>query len=121
MFRNFLLVGLGGGLGSVMRFGMYLLFKNQPLPYATLVINVCGSLLIGLFIGMGLRDANFENNWKIFLATGVCGGFTTFSAFSVENFFLLQQGKYLFCAAYITMSIVAGIFAAWLGFKLATN
>lgn len=121
MVKNFLLVGLGGGVGSMIRFGMYILFKNQPLPYTTLLINVCGSLLIGILMGFGLRDTNFEYNWKLFLATGVCGGFTTFSAFSIENVMLLQQGKYVFSAVYIIASLMAGVISAWLGFKLATH
>lgn len=121
MLKNVLLAGLGGAIGTMMRFGTYLLFKNQHFPYATLLINFAGSLIIGIVFGLCLKDIQFENNWKIFLATGICGGFTTFSAFSLENFQLLQQGKYFLALVYIISSIIIGIMAAWAGYKLVIN
>ncbi len=120
MLKHFLLVGLGGCIGSMMRFAAYLLFRSSSFPISTLLVNITGSLIIGLVIGLSIKDENFAANWKIFLATGICGGFTTFSAFSLENMEMLQQGKYFLCFLYITLSIIAGISAAWLGYKLIT-
>jgi fluoride exporter len=121
MFKNFLLVGLGGCLGSMLRFGAWHLFRSVNFPSATLIVNIIGSLIIGAVIGLSVKDANFSQNWKLFLTTGICGGFTTFSAFSVENLEMLQNGKYLLSLLYILSSIVLGIAAAWIGFKLVNN
>jgi CrcB protein len=121
MFKNFLLVGLGGALGSMVRYAAYLLLTTKSFPFATLSVNIIGSFIIGLVLALSLKDENFLNNWKLFLATGICGGFTTFSAFSAENVVLLQNEKYWLALIYITVSIVAGIGAAWFGFSLVTN
>lgn len=121
LLKNFLLVGLGGAAGSMLRYGMYLLFPVKDFPLATLIVNIIGSFIIGVVIALSIKDAAFLNNWKLFLATGICGGFTTFSAFSAENMSLLQNQKYLMAVAYITISMVAGIAAAWLGFKLINH
>jgi CrcB protein len=72
-------------------------------------------------IGISIKDIHFSQNWKIFIATGICGGFTTFSAFSVENLLMLQNGKYLLSLLYICSSIIFGIVAAWLGYKLVSG
>ena len=121
MFKNFLLVGLGGALGSMLRYAAYLLITAKNFPFATLSVNIIGSFIIGLVLALSLKDENFLNNWKLFLATGICGGFTTFSAFSAENVVLLQSEKYLLALTYIAVSIIAGIGATWLGFNLVTN
>lgn len=121
MLKNFLLVGLGGALGSMLRYAMYLLVPVKDFPWPTLLVNIIGSFVIGAVIALSIKDDQFLNNWKLFLATGICGGFTTFSAFSAENIGLLQNGKYTLAATYILLSIVLGIAAAWFGFKLITQ
>jgi CrcB protein len=121
MVKNFLLVGLGGGIGSMLRYATYLFLNNKNFPLATLTVNIIGSFIIGLALALSVKDENFLNNWKLFVATGVCGGFTTFSALSAENVALLQTGKYFIALAYIAASIILGIAAAWLGFKLITH
>ena len=121
MVKNFLLVGLGGGIGSMLRYASYLFLSNKNFPFATLTVNIIGSFIIGLVLALSVKDENFLNNWKLFLATGICGGFTTFSALSAENVALLQTGKYFIALSYIAASIVLGIAAAWLGFKLVTT
>lgn len=121
MIKNLLLAGLGGCIGSMMRYASWYLFRTHQFPSSTLLVNIAGSLLIGIVIGFSIKDVNFSQNWKIFLATGICGGFTTFSAFSIENLQMLQQGKYLLSLVYICSSIIFGIAAAWLGFKLVTH
>ena len=118
MIKNFLLIGLGGGIGSMCRYSASLLLLNKSFPIATLLINITGSFIIGLVAAYALKSEWFAANWKLFLATGICGGFTTFSAFSLENLQLLQQGKYLWSLLYITTSIVIGLTATFFGYKL---
>ena len=120
MLRNFLLVALGGGIGSILRYGVSLMINAKYFPWPTLVVNIIGSFIIGLILALSIKEESFLYNWKLFLATGVCGGFTTFSAFSLENMELLQSGKYFLAATYIVVSVVLGIAAAFLGFKLLT-
>ena len=120
MIRNFLLVALGGGIGSVLRYGASLVINTKYFPWSTLVVNIIGSFLIGLILALSIKEESFLYHWKLFLATGVCGGFTTFSAFSLENMELLQSGKYLLAITYIIVSVVLGIASAFLGFKLLT-
>jgi fluoride exporter len=118
MIRNFLLVGLGGALGSMLRYGTGLVIGSKNFPLATLLINVAGSFVIGVVIAYSLRSEPFADNWKLFLATGVCGGFTTFSAFSFENLQLLQNGKFAMFALYIAASLLLGLVAVWAGYKI---
>jgi fluoride exporter len=121
MFKNFLLVGLGGALGSMLRYAAYLFITIKYFPAATFVVNILGSFIIGLVLALSIKDESFLNNWKLFLATGICGGFTTFSAFSAENVVLLQNEKYFIALLYIVLSIVLGIGAAWLGYSIISN
>ena len=119
MIKNLLLVGVGGFIGSVLRFGSYHLIKTNQTFITTLIINIVGSLLIGFIIGYSIKDENFSSNWKPFLASGICGGFTTFSAFSFENIQMIHEGKYLLLIIYILTSVLLGIAAAFIGFKMA--
>ncbi|HMU10153.1 MAG TPA: fluoride efflux transporter CrcB [Ferruginibacter sp.] len=118
MLKNFLLVGLGGGLGSVLRYGTSLLLNSKLFPWGTLAVNIAGSFIIGIVFALSTRQEPLSHNWKLFLATGICGGFTTFSAFSLENMGLLQSGKYGMAIAYIAASIFFGIAAAFIGYQL---
>jgi CrcB protein len=120
VIRNFLFIGLGGALGSMSRYGIDLLIGAKSFPLSTLLINITGSFIIGLVIAVSLKNESFSNNWKLFLATGLCGGFTTFSAFSVENLLMFQNGKFVEAVLYILCSILSGIAAVWSGFKLIT-
>lgn len=124
MIRNFLLIGFGGALGSMLRYGTGLLIGAKAFPLATFLINITGSFIIGMVMAYSLKSEAFANNWKLFLATGICGGFTTFSAFSLENLQIFQNGKFGMFAIYIAASVLVGIAAVWIGFKLisiATN
>ncbi|MCB0708504.1 MAG: fluoride efflux transporter CrcB [Chitinophagaceae bacterium] len=118
MVKDFLLIGLGGAAGSVLRYATGLLLSNKHFPIATFSVNIIGSFIIGVVFALSIRDESFSNNWKLFLATGLCGGFTTFSAFSLENMGLLQSGKYSIALLYIGLSIVLGIAATFLGYSL---
>ena len=119
--KNFIWVGLGGSIGAVLRFLISSNWKNNPFPFSTLLINITGSLIIGLVFSLSQRSAYFSEQMKLFLATGICGGFTTFSAFSLENMQLLRSGNYLTAGVYITISVVACIAATFLGFKMINS
>ncbi|MBL7701347.1 MAG: fluoride efflux transporter CrcB [Ferruginibacter sp.] len=121
MIKNILLVGLGGGIGSVLRYAATLLVGFKKFPYATLSVNIIGSFIIGVVLAMSMKEDNFAGNWKLFLATGICGGFTTFSAFSMENMQLLQSGKTGVAFLYIILSVVLGIAATFAGYQLFKN
>jgi fluoride exporter len=119
MIKNILLIGLGGGIGSITRYVASLVIKSKTFPFATLTVNLIGSFIIGLVFAISIKQEGMEDNWKLFLITGVCGGFTTFSAFSLENVQLLQSGKTGIALAYIIVSMVLGIAATFLGYQLA--
>lgn len=112
-----LYVFLGGGIGSVLRY-LIGLKLNQDLPYGTLVANLLGSLLIGLFLGYHLKTTNqsLSENQMAFLVIGVFGGFTTFSSFMYENFQFLLNQEYLKFMGYALGTISLGLIAVTIGF-----
>ncbi len=120
MVAKILFVGLGGGLGSIFRF-LVSHYTNKyyvaVFPLATFIVNITGCLLIGLIIGFTQR--HLSEDIKLFLITGICGGYTTFSAFAAENFKLFESGHYLTLAVYISTSILLGILAVWGGILLS--
>ena len=118
MIKNLFIVGIGGFIGTVLRFVLYHLLKTGQPYINTFIINIIGSLAIGFIIGNSLKDVNFSNQWKPFLATGICGGFTTFSAFSMENLKLIQEGKYWIFLFYVLGSVLLGTLAAFIGFRI---
>jgi CrcB protein len=118
MIKNLLLVGLGGSIGSMARYAASLIIHSKLFPYATLSVNIIGSFIIGIVFALSIKEAGLSNNWKLFLATGICGGFTTFSAFSLENIGLLQSGKTGMAITFIVLSIILGIAACYLGYQL---
>ena len=118
--KNFFLVAIGGGLGAMLRYAASLLIRTDShFPLATLLINIVGSFFIGSVMALGVRSsANISEAGKLFWATGICGGFTTFSAFSYENLQLFQLGRYNLAFVYIMLSVLLGLSATWIGFKL---
>ena len=116
-FTSFLLVGAGGALGSMLRYGVALAPVNKLFPFHTFIVNILGSFFIGALMGLLLKNVITNDGWK-FLATGVCGGFTTFSALSLEGMELLQQHRYGIFAVYFVLSIALGLGATLLGFTL---
>ncbi len=117
-----LAVAIGGATGSVVRYvaGVVLLRSQGTFPVSTLVINVVGSFLIGLFAR--LFDAPDHNQvLRVALTVGFCGGFTTFSTFSAETVTLLQEGKAGRAALYISVSVVAGVLATVAGFMVGRS
>ncbi len=120
MIRNYLLIGLGGALGSMLRYACSLMIRHKYFPTSTLFINISGSLLIGMVMALSIKNEAFNQNWKLFLATGICGGFTTFSAFSLQNLELLENGKPMMMLLYSIASVISGVAAVWIGFKIIT-
>ena len=114
-----LLVFLGAGLGGVARFGVGRLFATQSasFPWNTLVINVSGSLLITLFAAMATQKG-LSPQLQAFLTVGICGGYTTFSAFSAETLSLIQSGQWSRATTYAVASVVLCVLAAFLGMRL---
>lgn len=118
MIKNFVVVGIGGTIGSILRYAAIVAIKNASFPYATFSVNILGSFIIGAIAGFALRDATFGDEWRLFLATGICGGFTTFSTFSLECLQMLQQNRYGAAGIYIATSVILGIAAAFGGWAL---
>lgn len=118
MIKTILLVGTGGFLGSVSRFlASKFMQDNFPsaFPFGTFFVNISGCLLIGLIYGFSERSSLLTSGWKLFLAVGFCGGFTTFSTFANENLSLLRDGEYYYFFIYTGLSIILGIAATFLG------
>ncbi len=115
------LVFLGGGLGSIARFLIYklMLAGNFSLPYGTFVANITGSLILGFILGYSIKHGNLSQNTLLFLTTGFCGGFTTFSTFAFENQAFLRAGDYFSFAIYAFGSLFLGIAAVILGIFLS--
>jgi len=107
----FIYVFLGGGIGSMLRYGASFIH----IPHSTLVVNILGSFLIGLFYSLSSRFG-WSDSTRLLLTTGLCGGFTTFSTFSNESLELIKSGNYFYAISYILVSIIIGILAAWFGY-----
>ncbi len=118
--KQLLLVFVGGGLGSTLRYwiGKYLNSAEDGIPYGTFAANVLGSLLIGIILGLALKNNSLSNNTVLFLATGFCGGFTTFSAFAYENHVFLKSGDFMTFALYTIGSFILGFAAVFFGIWL---
>ncbi|MDQ6757196.1 MAG: CrcB family protein [Bacteroidota bacterium] len=114
-FNSFLVVGAGGAIGSMLRYAISLITNDKLFPYTTFAVNILGSLLIGMLFGLIMKN-NLSNYGWMFMATGICGGFTTFSALSLEGLELLQAQRYYIFILYFLLSIVLGIGAAFLGY-----
>lgn len=114
------LVGLGGFFGSVSRYLISHFIEGNLLtsfPYGTLVVNVAGCFIIGLIYAASLKT-NVSSELRLLLATGFCGGFTTFSSFSYENVTLLQDGQLFYFFMYTGMSLLLGLLAIYLAIVL---
>ncbi len=123
MLKNIIYIGIGGGLGSICRYLLSLAamkWMGTAFPLGTFLINIIGSLLIGLFLGF--FDKNLlGDSTRLLLITGFCGGFTTFSAFSSENLNLILSGNWFTAILYSLLSVLLGISAVWLGYKMSAS
>ncbi len=121
MIRNILFVGLGGGLGTIARYLCQRWFAlNYPthFPWGTFAVNITGCFLIGLFWGLTFKSFSGNESWKLFLMTGICGGFTTFSAFTLEGVGLLKEQRPGLFFSYVIGSVTLGLLATYAGMKL---
>lgn len=119
---KYLVVILGGGLGAVTRFwvgSVVAKVYSGPFPAGTFLINVTGSLLIGVLMTLFVNRPALHSNWRLFLVTGILGGYTTFSSFEWELLTTLRNGAAAVGFLYMGASAVIGLFAAWIGFFIA--
>ena len=119
--KQLLLVFLGGGVGSILRHIISRTFNNyfQHFYLGTFIVNVIGCLIIGLVLGLSLRNNYLTQNQTLLLTTGFCGGFTTFSSFALENHSLIKAHEIFHFSIYTILSITVGILAVLLGFWLS--
>ncbi len=119
--ERYLLVMLGGAIGAMLRYGLGAWVQGllgPGFPWSTFLINITGSFLIGLVLRLSLEGA-LSPEWRLFLAVGVLGGYTTFSTFSWETLNLVQQGEWLKAFLYVTGSVVLGFGLVWLAYRWA--
>lgn len=121
MLKNLLIIGSGGFLGSVARYlvsQLNLTVSFHSIPAGTLLVNITGSFVIGLLTGIAEKSLLLAPEWRLFLMVGLCGGFTTFSAFANENLMLIHNGQLITSLLYTGLSIFLGFLAVYLGYIL---
>lgn len=116
MGNQILLVGLGGAAGSILRYLIQQALNQQQFPYGTLLVNIAGCFLIGIFWAWSIRGTN--GHVITFLVAGFCGGFTTFSAFTAEGIMMLKSERIMTFVIYTSISVVTGMIATYAGYKL---
>ena len=118
MLRDILFVAGGSALGGVLRLlaGRWIrVFVQSSFPWPTFLINILGCFAIGWIHAWAARQLQFRPEILMLLTTGLCGGFTTFSAFAQENILLMRSGAYATAMLYVTCSVLAGLLATWAG------
>lgn len=119
------IVAVGGALGSVARYLLsgWVLHHTVDwrFPLGTFLVNILGCLVIGVLAGLAVKENFFSFEARLFLFTGIVGGFTTFSAFGLETFYLLRRAEFLVAGSYVLLSIVVGLFALWVGFSVVPH
>ena len=121
MSSTWFFVFTGGGIGSVIRFLIQQQLnpaKTNEFPLGTFIVNVLGCLLFGLLWGWSEKATQLNHELKFFLFTGICGGFTTFSAFSQDSIFLLRSGENLTLLFYVVATVITSLLLTYLGYKL---
>jgi CrcB protein len=119
--RPLLFVGIGGGIGSMFRYVISVFVgRHVPIvfPFGTFLVNCSGCFLIGMFYSLATKYTGFNPEWRLFLITGVCGGYTTFSTYSYDGLVLLRQGSNLSFLLYVIGSVVLGLLATFAGAAL---
>ena len=120
MIRDIVIVGIGSGIGGICRYLISLAMNHagNGFPWGTFAVNVAGCLLIGILWGVTSRFQNVSPSLSLFLMVGFCGGFTTFSTFSKEGLTMLQANNYILFSIYAIGSVVLGIMAVALGYRI---
>ena len=119
--KPLLIIGIGGALGSICRYLVQVYvgkYTTLSFPFGTLVVNLTGCFLIGILFGLSNKYAWMTLDWRLFLITGICGGYTTFSSFSVESMMLFRQGNYTYFFLYTLGSVTVGLLATIAGSSL---
>ena len=120
--RTLFFIALGGAIGSV---GRYLVqvsvdkYVTISFPLGTMLVNLSGCFLIGLLYGFSLKYEWMTLEWRLFLITGICGGYTTFSSFSYESISLIREGSYVYFLLYVAGSVILGLLATLAGMQIA--
>lgn len=115
---TYVIVFLGAGIGGALRHGVNvaaLRMLGGTLPFGTVIVNVLGSLIMGLIVGWLALRGDAAQPWRLFLTTGILGGFTTFSAFSLDVALIYERGEIMLAAAYAAISVIGSIGALFLG------
>ena len=121
MIKNLLIVGLGGAAGSMVRYAVQKVFQVQtaaPFPTGTLLVNITGCFLIGILWSLVSRSLTWNEEMKLLLMTGFCGGFTTFSAFTLEGIGLLKENRTVLFVIYLSASVLGGLLATFIGIRI---
>ena len=121
MLRTILIVGTGGFIGSVMRFLVQILMEkglSSTFPWGTFIANIAGSFIIGIVFAFAEKGSLMNSEWRLFLAVGICGGFTTFSSFAYNNLTMIKDQTYGQLFLNIGGSLFFGILAVYLGIVL---
>lgn len=113
--KECLLVGLGGGIGAILRYLLSTIPLKSDFPFMTLLINILGAILIGMVVSLSMKQNILSPDTVLFLKTGVCGGFTTFSTFSLESLTLLEQHKPVVAISYMILSLLLCLLGVFLG------
>ena len=116
---EFLFVAMGGAIGAMARYAISLIPVKSEFPLLTLLTNILGAILIGFIVGFASNRDNISGNTVLFWKTGVCGGFTTFSTFSLEAFHLMEHKRYSLSGVYITLSVLFCLLGVLCGNRLA--
>lgn len=124
MMKSILMVGFGGAAGSVLRFAIQKILQPHSIPAfptGTFLVNIAGCFIIGILWGITSRTDGWNEEIKLLLMTGLCGGFTTFSAFTLEGIGLLKENKAGLFLVYIAGTVILGLLATYIGIRLANK